>query len=849
MSNALKARHARPATAGGVFALRGRDRPSLIAALERITALAPRLSHHELHNLGHHLSQEVSHGRSSTLAEDGEIRIALTASNGDQLAERACHAARLVRTVRGGPLVREAGIHLSCGARGRVVLVFASDAVAEGTAPGGSAWATAEAATLARSLDGLRWLEGLGDGATGAVGHGLGEIAGLVWAGSLSAGEAARLTALHTGIRRGLGGPRTAMVRVAADEATVSALRATCGLAVAAEESSRSYVLAGPAAGVRELTRQAAALGVTASVLNAAHALHTPAMAPCAAPLRSVLARVRFGTPRRRLVSTVTARELTPQDDIAAILCAQLTSVVRFREALRVAAGGADLIVVADAGEALIAASAGCGIPAVGFPAGRPDAAATGDERGYGRPMTGWLSTGSLTGGWLTGSRLPDGDAGDCAAALFAAGAMAEAAAPAPGPAGLARIRPADGGPAGTEPAEAGAADGQTAENGPGSPGAAEIAGRFMENVTMLRPGAELEAEARISVRTDPYLADYLLDGEAALPAAIALEAMAQAASVLGGRPARSVRRVRFGAPVVIPAGDAHDDGADGAHDDGAHDDGAGRETVLRIRARAGADGVETVLRAGSGGEFAECARAVFVGSGEAATAAPRAGGAARAEAGAGGRSGDMAFLAGAEIVDGTDLYGAVCFQTGRFRRVALVAGKPPRSCRAIVRGRDEAAWFGPLQRPAGRLVLGSPGLNDAPLQVAQACVPQRRLLPGGCDSLTVTGDEVPGAVELRAFLISAAPGAGEYVWDVHGYDQDGQLVMAWIGLRMRDAGPLPGSSLPCSSGRWSPGHCSPADADLFLPDGQPVGVAAQLEAVRPAPVPQQQIESLSRAR
>jgi Polyketide synthase dehydratase len=373
----------------------------------------------------------------------------------------------------------------------------------------------------------------------------------------------------------------------------------------------------------------------------------------------------------------------------------------------------------------------------------------------------------------------------------------------------------------------------------------------------MLRPGAELEAEARISVRTDPYLADYLLDGEAVLPAAIALEAMAQAASALGGQPARSARRVRFGAPVAIPAGDAHDGGA-------------GRETVLRIWARAGADGVETVLRAGTGGQLAECARAVFVGSGDAATPPAHADGAARSgpavhpgagghpgaegypgaavHPGLGGRSG-AAFPAGAEIVDGADLYGSVCFQTGRFCRVALVAGKPPRSCRAIVRGRDEAAWFGPLPRPAGRLVLGSPGLNDAALQVAQACVPQRRLLPGGCDSLTVTGDQVPGAMELRAFLISAAPGAGEYVWDVHGYDQDGQLVMAWIGLRMRDAGPLPDSSGRCSSGRWPPGRCSPADADLFLPDAQAAGVAAQLEAVRPAAVPQQQVESLSRAR
>jgi len=147
--------------------------------------------------------------------------------------------------------------------------------------------------------------------------------------------------------------------------------------------------------------------------------------------------------------------------------------------------------------------------------------------------------------------------------------------------------------------------------------------------------------------------------------------------------------------------------------------------------------------------------------------------------------------------------------------------------------------------------VLGSPGLNDAALQVAQACVPRRRLLPGGCDSLTVAGDVVPGAVELRVFLISlpavgseddgphddggaGAPGTGEYVWDIHGYDPAGHLVIAWIGLRMRDAGPLPGSG--------------PADGYPLPPDAQPAEVAADLQAFRPAAVSQQQ-ESLSRAR
>ena len=429
MSIRVKASRARQAAAAGVFALRGWDRPSLIVALERIAAIAPRMSHHELQNLASQLSRETfdtpaagpadggapggeasrrpafSGGAPGTRAPDRswdprgdrEIRVTVTASNQDQLAERARRGAALVAAVLGGSMGSDTGVRVSCGARGRVVLVFPGDAIPDGAAPGGTAWPVTEAATLARSLSALRWLEGLGVRATAAVGHGLGEIAGLVWAGSLPAPEAARLITQHGEVRRGLGGTRTAMVRVVADEAPAAALRGSCGLVIAAIESPRSHVLAGPVSGIRDLTREAAVRGVTASVLSAVHALHTPVMAPCAAPLRSVLAQFRFGPPRKRLVSTVTARELTPQDDIAAILCAQLTPPVRFREALRAASDGADLIVVAGAHEALAAAAAAaCGVPAIGF------------------PPAGWP---------------PDEGAGDCAAALFAAGAIADAAA------------------------------------------------------------------------------------------------------------------------------------------------------------------------------------------------------------------------------------------------------------------------------------------------------------------------------------------------------------------------------------------------------------------------------------
>ena len=92
---------------------------------------------------------------------------------------------------------------------------------------------------------------------------------------------------------------------------------------------------------------------------------------------------------------------------------------------------------------------------------------------------------------------------------------------------------------------------------------------------------------------------------------------------------------------------------------------------------------------------------------------------------------------------------------------MAFLPEVTPRSCRALLRGGDEQPWFGRAcggDQAGMPFVLGSPGLNDATMHVLQACVPHRRLLPAGCDTVTFSGSETGGAVEIRAVL--AGPGA-----------------------------------------------------------------------------------------
>ena len=301
------------------------------------------------------------------------------------------------------------------------------------------------------------------------------------------------------------------------------------------------------------------------------------------------------------------------------------------------------------------------------------------------------------------------------------------------------------------------------------------VRGRFGETVRAYYPGVELVADTRLSVLADPYLTDYRIDDLPMLPAAMVLEAMAQAATALAGRELRHLTDVQLAAPVLLLGRAGHE------------------EAVIRVCALRVGDTVETVLRCAETGFRLDHARAVFAAAGRPAPASSPAGWAAGPGRGTEG-------VAPGAMVDGTDLYGQVFFQTGRFRRVAFLPEASSRACRALVRGGDDLPWFGAVPGPVDApLVLGSPGLNDATLHVLQACLPHRRLLATGCESVTFSGREVRGALRVQAVRRPPMAGDAAGVWDVVAADATGQPVVAWQGVRLRDVGAL------APAGAWHP--------------------------------------------
>ena len=335
----------------GVFALCGADPGVVASTLEVIAEGAAALSPADLRGLARELALGVPRGGDRA----GPVRVALTAATPGQLAARARAAARRL-TAGSTAAAGDPDVYVSTGAAGRVVVLFGGLA-----GPG-----LAQSARLAASLAGLRTLDSLGVTPGTAVGYSLGEITGLVWAGCLPASEGARLVAQCGEVLRGCTCGPAAMARVAADAETARGLGTPDGLHLAAYEGARSHVLAGSTAGIRNLTRRAAAAGVPVEVLGITHALHSPAMASCAAPLRSVFAGTRFAAPRRRLISTITGRQVLPADDLTELLAGQLRRPVLFAQAMELAAGQADLIVIAGPDDSLAGLAAGYGaVPCV----------------------------------------------------------------------------------------------------------------------------------------------------------------------------------------------------------------------------------------------------------------------------------------------------------------------------------------------------------------------------------------------------------------------------------------------------------------------------------------------------
>ena len=204
--------------------------------------------------------------------------------------------------------------------------------------------AMAQPAIVAASLAGLRVLEELDIVASLAVGHSLGELTALHWAGSLDGEALLRIAKLRGEIMAGTNGVAGAMASIAAGRPSVETLLNGDRVVIAAVNSPTQTVISGEKKAVEAVVERARSRELSATFLPVSHAFHSPLVAAAAPALSTHLSCETVRPLRGSIVSTVTGSRLKPGSDLRAHLCRQVTSPVLFMDAIAEGErGGVDL--------------------------------------------------------------------------------------------------------------------------------------------------------------------------------------------------------------------------------------------------------------------------------------------------------------------------------------------------------------------------------------------------------------------------------------------------------------------------------------------------------------------------
>ena len=202
------------------------------------------------------------------------------------------------------------------------------------------------------SLAGLRVLSSLGIEAAVAVGHSLGELTALHWAGALDADALLRIAGTRGRVMSEQSASGTMAGIEASPEVTESFI-AGLPVVIAGLNGPRQTVVSGPVDAVESVRDRAARAGVNGTGLHVSHAFHSPLVAAAAAVFGETVAAEPFRPIRRPVVSTVTGDRLAPGTGVAELLRRQITAPVLFAPALDIAAKEVDLLVEVGPGRVL----------------------------------------------------------------------------------------------------------------------------------------------------------------------------------------------------------------------------------------------------------------------------------------------------------------------------------------------------------------------------------------------------------------------------------------------------------------------------------------------------------------
>jgi enediyne polyketide synthase len=229
----------------------------------------------------------------------------------------------------------------------------------------------AQPCIVTSSLAGLRVLELFGVQASLAVGHSLGEITALHWAGACGEDELLRIVHARGRAMAEMGGPSGAMASIRAGYAEVMERLNGDRVVVAARNAPLQTVVSGEALAVRRFTERLRASGLSSTMLPVSHAFHSPLVSAVAAAFAEGISDCAFARLRRRVISTVTGGPLDPATELKGLLAGQITRPVQFADAVQIAAPETGLFLEVGPGSVLSGIARECaGKPVVALDSG-----------------------------------------------------------------------------------------------------------------------------------------------------------------------------------------------------------------------------------------------------------------------------------------------------------------------------------------------------------------------------------------------------------------------------------------------------------------------------------------------
>jgi len=214
--------------------------------------------------------------------------------------------------------------------------------------------ALAQPAIIAAELAGLRLLEKLGIQATTALGHSLGELTALHWAGAYNADKAMGIATLRGKMMAPGIFQQEAMASISSDKQTVNELLMGLDhIHIACFNSSLQTIVSGHQSSVEAVCCEARERSLQATVLPVSRAFHSPAMGETANIFTTYLESQEFSSLSKSFVSSVTGKFIDKKQHLKTLLANQLTQPVQFIDAFKQLDNHIDLLIEVGPGKIL----------------------------------------------------------------------------------------------------------------------------------------------------------------------------------------------------------------------------------------------------------------------------------------------------------------------------------------------------------------------------------------------------------------------------------------------------------------------------------------------------------------